>query len=126
MARADSAVGDEILVEYGQHLWYQGAPYGRFANTVNMVTSRLPGLRRATTGFWNLAFQWLHQEPMGHHLAMPGVCSSALVGLALLWRWPRVAALLAAGRCGLLRPAEFLSARRRHLVLQRDSMGIVS
>lgn len=74
---------------------------------------------------WDLAFQWLDQEPPGHHLALRGVCSSALVGLALLWGWLRVAALLAAGRCALLRPAEFVLARRRELVLLEDSLGIV-
>ena len=40
-----------------------------------------------------------------------------MVSLCCVWGWPRVAAGLLLGFCGLLHPGEVLEARRRHLRL---------
>ena len=50
----------------------------------------------------------------------------AMICVALLWRWPVWAALTLLGHVGMLRPVEFLSARRRDLVLPSDAMGTMS
>ena len=104
----------------GQHLWIRGAPYGTFAGAVDACAAKAPQMRGRTPAACDLAFQWLKEEPHTHQLAMPGIVLIAFVTFALLWDWCRVAALLLAGRCGLLRPAEFLCARRRDLVLPED------
>lgn len=58
-AKAADPPADEALSAYGQCLWAGGAPYGRFAETVNAVASAAPALRGHTPSAWELAFQWL-------------------------------------------------------------------
>ena len=56
---------------------------------------------------------------------MPGVVATAMCGLAFVWGWVRVGTLIAAARCALLRPIEFLGAKRKHLILPADCMFVV-
>ena len=51
---------------------------------------------------------------------MPASILAALVSLSLMWGWPQFAALSMLAWTCLLRPIEFLSASRRHLVLPSD------
>ena len=51
---------------------------------------------------------------------MPAAVLRAAVATALLWNWPRVAAMLLLGFTAMLRPCEFLSASREDLILPVD------
>eukprot|EP00435_Cladocopium_sp_Y103_P043042 s6_g12.t1 len=112
----------EMLVAYGKELFYAGKAYGRFSETINGVAARRPMLKRQLAGAWNLAFSWVSDEPHTHHPAMPLVILLAFSGLALLWGWPREAALLLMAWSGLLRIGEVFAARRKDLVLPGDGV----
>ena len=109
-----------LLVEYGKSLFYAGKSYGRFSETINAVGSRRPLLRRQLVGAWDLAFAWVADEPHQHHPAMPLSVLLAFSTLALLWGWPREAALWMMTWSGILRIGESLAATRRELVLPQD------
>ena len=59
------------LVRYGQHLFRSGAAYNRYSETLNAVAGWRPGLRRSLGAAWDLAFDWLSEEPHVHHRALP-------------------------------------------------------
>ena len=111
----------EALVAYGKALYESGKAYSRYAETINAITARRPGLRRNVAACWDLAFNWIVDEPHEHNKAIPQSILVALVGLALLWGWSREAALFAMGWAGVLRIGEIFSARREDLILPRDA-----
>ena len=57
----------QVLVHYGQDLFRSGAAYGRFSETINAVSAARPGIRRALSAAWDLAFAWQAEEPHAHH-----------------------------------------------------------
>ena len=109
------------LVSYGKELYYAGKPYGRYAETINAVASRRPAIRRSVTSAWDLAFSWLADEPHSHHPALPVSILVAICSLALLWGWPREAALFSLTWTGVLRIGEVLQASRSDLILPGDA-----
>ena len=111
----------EALVAYGKDLYDSGKSYGKYSETINAVTQRRPMLRRRIAAAWDLAFNWVVDEPHEHHTAMPLSLMIATVSLSLLWGWTREAALIAMTWCGVLRVGEALSARRCDLVLPCDA-----
>ena len=117
---ADAETVSDLLVAYGKELFYAGKPYGRYSETINAVATRRPILKRYLVGAWDLAYAWVADEPATHHPAMPLTVVLAFSALALLWGWPREAALLLLTWSGILRIGETLAARRRDLILPRD------
>lgn len=111
----------EALVAYGKDMYQAGKSFGRFSETINAVTARRPTLRRQVASAWDLAFNWVVDEPHEHHAALPQSLLLACVGLALLWGWAREAALIAMTWAGVLRVGETLAARREDLVLPSDA-----
>ena len=111
----------EALTSYGKQMYYAGKPYGRFSETINAVTSLRPTLRKQVSQAWDLAFNWVADEPHEHHPALPLSILLAVSGLAILWGWAEEAAVLLITWTGLLRIGEVLSASRRELVLPSDS-----
>eukprot|EP00435_Cladocopium_sp_Y103_P058885 s1903_g20.t2 len=109
-----------ILARYGRVLYSAGKPYSVFAETINMLTSIKPVLRRQLQGAWDLAFSWVQAEPSVHHIAMPWQVLLAMVTVALAWQWTRVAGCLALGWGALLRAGEIIGALRHDLLLPRD------
>ncbi|CAK0891767.1 unnamed protein product, partial [Prorocentrum cordatum] len=105
-----------LLEECGHILWRSGTAYYKLSETINAVSGR---------GTY-VAYSWLDHEPGGQHVAMPGAVLRALVATALLWGWPRVGALLAAGWRGMLKPVEFLSAERGDLICPADVLHAVA
>ena len=85
------------------------------------MTSRRPSLRRQVTASWDLAPNWVVDEPHEHHTALPHSIMLALVALALLWGWSREAALIAMTWVGVLRVGEVLMAKREDLTLPKDA-----
>ena len=111
----------EAVVSFGKELYTAGKSYGKFSETINAVTSRRPALRRQLASAWDLAFNWVCDEPHEHNTALPLSIMLALTGLALLWGWAKEAAIIAMGWTGVLRIGEILQATRADLVLPADS-----
>ena len=109
-----------VLARYGRELYRSGRPYSQFSETLNAFSARVPKIRRVLQPAWDVAYAWRRVEPGQHHTAMPWQVLIACVSAALLWGWPRVAAILAMTWGGLLRIGEALSAVRRDLLLPED------
>ena len=109
-----------VLARFGRELYKSGRPYSQFSETLNAFMARVPKLRRVLQPAWDVAFAWRRVEPGQHHTAMPWQVLLACISAALLWGWPRVAAILALTWGGLLRIGEALSATRRDLLLPAD------
>ena len=92
--RYDAEAISDALVCYGKELYTAGKAYGRFSETINGITARKPGLRRQLASAWDLAFNWVVDEPHEHHTALPLTIMLALSALALLWGWAREASLI--------------------------------
>ena len=120
-ASLDAEQVSETLVAYGKDLYVSGKSYGRFSETINAITARRPTLRRQLASCWDLAFNWVVDEPHEHHTALPQAILVALVSLSLLWGWAREAAIWAITWAGVLRIGEVLAARREDLILPRDA-----
>eukprot|EP00438_Fugacium_kawagutii_P013361 Skav216467 [mRNA] locus=scaffold1123:2159:6532:+ [translate_table: standard] len=117
----DPEAVSEALVAYGKDMYYSGKSYGKFSETINAVASRKPHLRRNLASAWDLAFNWVVDEPHEHHAALPHSVLVALVGLALLWGWTKEAAVIALGWVGVLRIGEIYAATRADLILPEDA-----
>lgn len=112
---------NDALVAYGKDLYQSGKAYGRFSETINAITSKRPALRRQVGMAWDLAFNWVVDEPHEHHRALPVSLMIALVTLSLLWGWAREGAIIALAWTGVLRIGEVLQARRADLILPEDA-----
>lgn len=111
----------ELLVDYGKALYRSGKAYGIYAETINSVSVERPLIRRQLTSAWDLACAWLIDEPHSHHPAMPLSVMAAMVLTALYWGWAHEAAVIMMSWAGVMRIGEVLAARRKDLVLPRDS-----
>eukprot|EP00435_Cladocopium_sp_Y103_P041190 s587_g11.t1 len=109
-----------LLVEYGRGLYHAGKAYGIYAETINAVACMRPLIKRQLTSAWDLAFQWLCEEPYDHNPAMPLSVLAAMVVVSLTWGWPHFAAVLMMSWAGVMRIGEVLAATRQELVLPAD------
>ena len=109
------------LTEYGSQLYDAGRPYNHYAETINGLASLKPTIRRLMAGAWDLAFTWLREEPYEHHLACPYQVLLGALTLAIIWGWPRVAAVLALTWGSVCRIGEVLGAIRKDLILPEDT-----
>ena len=111
----------EILVSHGKDLFQAGRSYNKFAETINAISVKRPQLRKQLAPVWDLAFNWVIQEPHEHHAALPISILLAISSLCLLWGWVREACIFLVTWSGLMRIGEILNATRAHLVLPRDA-----
>ena len=86
-----------MLTKYGILVYAAGKTYTVYAETINMLTSKKPVLRRQLQGAWNLAFGCVQAEPSAHHVAMPWQVLLSLLSVALIWGWTDVAGCIALG-----------------------------
>ena len=70
MRDVDAEYVAELLVCFGEELYYAGKPYGRYSETINAVAARRPTIRKSLVAAWDLAFSWVTDEPGAHHPAM--------------------------------------------------------
>ena len=115
-----------VLVRFGKALYAAGRPYNHYLETINLVVSRKPLLRRMLQMAWDYAFSWVKQEPSAHHVAMPFQVLLGCISVAILWGWDKVAGALALMWGALLRAGEFLAAFRSQLSLLRDAQFSVN
>ena len=111
----------EVLVAYGKDMYASGKSYGKFSETTNAVTSKRTILRKQVAAAWDLAFNWVSDEPHEHHAAPPLSIMIACVTLSILWGWLREAAIIAMTWTGALRVGKKLNALRSDLVLPCDA-----
>jgi hypothetical protein len=111
----------EALVAYGKEMYNAGKSYGRFSETINAVTAKRSALRRSLQSAWDLAFNWVADEPHEHHAALPLSLMIGCITLAMLWGWLAEAAVIALTWTGVLRVGESLAALREDLVLPCDA-----
>lgn len=69
---------------------------------------------------YNLLGAWEGLEPVEHRRPLPLALFQAMVSLALLWGWKRVACVILIAFNGCCRPGEVLRACRGQLVLPED------
>ncbi|CAE7269133.1 unnamed protein product, partial [Symbiodinium natans] len=120
LARGHSDVLSDWLEEYMVAMFLQRRSRRAAAETLNALAQRFGWLRSSLAAPWNLVKTWEQLEPVQHHPPVPKAVNDALVVTALLWRWPRMAALLVLGFFGLLRPSELIGLRRQDLALPGD------
>lgn len=109
------------LVAYGQAMHIAGKAYGRYAETINAISSARPAIRKQLAPAWDLAFSWLEDEPYQHHPALPLAVLLGMLTAALLWGWPVEAAILSMTWAGILRVGESLMSTRADLILPQDA-----
>ena len=109
-----------VLIRFGRTLYQSGKSYNQYAETINALVSKKPGLRRMMTGAWDLGFAWAKQEPSQHHLPMPPQILISMIVICLFWGWLDTAGMLALGFGALLRPGEMVATTRADLLLPRD------
>ena len=115
-----------VLSRFGRELYNAGKSYNQYAETINSLSSKKPGLRRLLQQSWDLGYSWMRSEPSVHHVAMPVPVILAMTVVCLMWGWVREASSLTMGFCGLLRPGEITSAIRKDLLLPRDVGGTIN
>ena len=82
-------------------------------------------LRPQLSTAWDLAFNWVVNEPYEHHAALPLTVCLAIATLA--WGWVREASIILMCWTGLLRIREALAAIRSDFILPRDAAaGVLS
>ena len=96
----------QVLIPYGKDLFQSGRSYSKFAETINGISALKPLLRRQMTSVWDLALNWVINEPHEHDAAMLLSVLLAIAGLSLLWGWVQEACVLLMQRAGLLRIGE--------------------
>lgn len=114
----DLELFNDVLIAYGRELYER--PYLHFAETLNGISQLKPSVKRNLQGAWNLAFGWVQQEPVSHHVSMPFQILLGLIVLAFSWGWPSVAGCLSIGWGALLRAGELTSLRRSDILMPRD------
>ena len=82
------------------------------------LTSKGPALRKQVMTAWDLAFNWVVDEPHEHHRALPVSIMIALAALSLLWGSAKEAAM---AWTGVLRVGDVFQAQRSDLILPDDA-----
>ena len=109
-----------VIIRFGKQLHASGRPYLHYVETINAISASRMSLKRGLQGAWSLAFGWLQQEPVSHHIAMPFQILLAMVSISLLWGWHHMAGVLALSWGSLLRAGEIIGAFRSQLMLPID------
>jgi len=116
---------DQVLVDYGQHMYRQGAAVDSFKRVLLALQSLRRALQRQLPGAWDAVSNWERDEPGGNHVPLPRRAFAAAVALCCIWggaggRWAEMLRALVLGWVSLARPGEMLRLRRRDLVLPSD------
>ena len=72
-----------FLCRFGRALYDSGRPFNHFIECLNAITSWQPNLRRQLQRCWDLAFNWVRQEPSVHHVAAPYHVLLAMLAICL-------------------------------------------
>ena len=117
--RADSC--SLALRAYGLHLYRSGLPRYLLVYAITAVQDRFPQHRAMLGAAWQVDKKWQQAEPGRCRAVISIPVLQAAISLALLWNWPRWAGITMIAFAGMLHPAEFVSLRRRDLMLPKDT-----
>ena len=113
---------DECLRAYGMELYEADEPNYKYIYTITGIQAKFLYMKRALHASWDFALLWDQLEPTQHRRPIPEAVFKAMVSLALLWGWRRLAAVLVLTFRAVLRPVEGYLALRKYLVLPRDTL----
>ena len=119
-AMACNAVLAELLREYGNVLYAQGASLFAYRHLIVFSQQRFPGLRMLTSNCWDMISRWEVAEPVTHRVPLPEPIFRAMFSIAFLWDWKRFCAVLGIAFLGIARPGEPVREKRSNLVLPSD------
>ncbi|CAE7767227.1 Rraga [Symbiodinium sp. CCMP2592] len=122
---SDELLSEAVLLSalvcgFGKYLFSTGESLYLFRHLILAAVKRLPALRQHTYECWNLVSKWEVVEPLQHRAPLPEVILRAMVCLALLWKWERVAGILLISFWGISRPGEALRSLRSDMLLPSD------
>ena len=109
-----------ILGHYGRCLYERGKSLYVYRHLVVYAQRVYPGFKGHLQPAWQVIQRWEELEPVQHRRPIPYSLIQAMVAVALIWGWKRVAAVILIGFHGCCRPGEILVAKRMHLVFPRD------
>lgn len=107
---------------YGCFLYEHGYPRYLLTYAITGVQDAYPHFRGSLQAAWQVDKKWQALEPGECRPVISGPIMRAMIAVAILWDWHFWAAVSIIGYLGMLHPAEFLSLKRRDLVLPRDAL----
>lgn len=96
---------NSVLTRYGRYLFSKGKPYCHRPETINLVSSERPVLRRGLQQAWELCAMGSSYEPVEHHVQL----LLAVLSACLVWGWTRKASFALCWGM-FLRPGELVNA----------------
>ena len=109
-----------LLKLFGIHLFDSKHSLYVYRQLLAQYLRDRPSLRSHLGICWQLVSKWERVEPVEHRTPVPVVLLRAMVVLALLWGWPRWAAVTLLIFHGIARPGEVLKAYRSDVLLPAD------
>ncbi len=109
-----------MVSAYGRFAFEAGRALFNFRHLVVYIQRTFAGMRGNLGPAWELLNRWEELEPVEHRRPVPKAMLDAMVSLAILWSWWRVACVLLIAYHGCCRPGEVLQATRVHLVFPTD------
>jgi len=109
-----------MVAAYGRHAFEAGRALFNFRHLVVYIQRSFAGMRGNLGPAWEILNRWEELEPVEHRRPIPKAMIDAMVSLAILWSWWRVACVLLIAFHGCCRPGEVLLASRVHLVFPGD------
>jgi hypothetical protein len=123
LARADDRAVNAVLAARLQDLAARHEALYKGGDLLSAVMNKFPWLRGKLAEAWHSYSVWRHAVPHATRLGLDYTVLLALLSVCLLWNWPIMAACLAGGFHGLLRPAEIACLKRAHIRLPCDGVG---
>ena len=110
------------LESYINILWHSHRTIGEARHLIAYLKRDFPPMRPYLSGAWSLVTRWEIAEPLRHRTPLPETLYKAMVALALMWGWPRFAAVLTLAFEGVARIGEVLRAKRAQVTLPSDAL----
>ncbi|CAE7350570.1 Rraga [Symbiodinium sp. CCMP2592] len=125
IAASDAFLAEPLLLcilvsEFGRSLFYAGESLYLFRHLILAALKHCPRARQHVSECWTLVSKWELVEPLQHRAPLPEVILRAMVAVALLWGWERIAGILLIAFWGISRPGEALRSFRSDLLLPSD------
>ena len=89
-----------VSEKFGSAMYDHGKIYGKYAETLNAITSWKPAVRQIVQRAGVLGFAWSRYGPSLHHVAMPGPFALAILTTKMLWGWTHFAGFFILLSCG--------------------------
>ena len=124
LLESDPSNIDDVLAEYIQEAYSEGATLGSVGDMLCGVQHYLPWLKGKLQSPWKLFQIWKRTETVQQATPFPHSVLHALVFRAVEMGSLRLAALMAAGFFGLLRTGELLSLRTSNVMLDSKTLCI--